>query len=181
MTVAEHVERYLGRMDQGWAVSDPAGVQVALFRDRPQPGVNAFVTLGLSRHVLQMPKGDIREELLCCAGSEFSADRIAQFLGSLGDHVALTHRALLRGSVVGPGNPIIPDLPMRYVYVSAPTVLPDSFEQFDESVPATVFPWVIPIYDYEADFVRTNGWSSFEDLLEAREPDLYDLARVCLV
>jgi succinate dehydrogenase flavin-adding protein (antitoxin of CptAB toxin-antitoxin module) len=39
----------------------------------------------------------------------------------------------------------------------------------------------VPISTEEADIVRTHGWSEFEDLLEAQDPDLFDLNRPSVV
>ena len=63
------------------------------------------------------------------------------------------------------------------VYCTIPVFFDDDFCAYEESSPPTVMVWVLPIYKSEADYIEANGWESFEDLLEEKDPDLCSLER----
>jgi hypothetical protein len=182
MSVVEHLERYLGPIAEGWSLRDSdTGIQVVRFADKPDPGVATLTTLGLSRHTLDMPRDrTVRQELLMVIGSEADATAAAAALLSLAVPLAATHRALLRGEVVGPGNPVIEESPMNAWYVTRPTIFPDGLATYVGSEPPTVVVWMIPIYPEEAAYARAKGWSAFEDRFEALQPDLFNLQRHAL-
>jgi hypothetical protein len=150
---------------------------VVRFPDRPEPGVVTYSTLGLSKQALAMPGGrEVRQELVFAAHDRYPADAIASFLLSFAEYIR-SRRALLRGDVVGPADPIIPGAPMTAVYASLPVVWPDGFATDRASTPPTVLVWLIPLRSEEAAQVKTGGWNAFEDRLEASDPDLFDLDR----
>jgi hypothetical protein len=182
MSVAEHLERYLGPIAEGWSLRDSdTGIQVVRFDDKPDPGVSTLSTLGLSRHTLGMPRDrTVRQEILMVIRSEADLEAAAAALLSLAMPLAATHRAFLRGEVVGPGNPVIEGSPMNAFYATRPTVFPDGLATYEGSEPPTVVVWMIPIHSKEAAFARVNGWSDFEDRLEALQPDLFNLQRHAL-
>lgn len=179
MSIVEHLEAHLGTIAGGWSrKSETQSLQVVRFADRPDPSVSTFATLGLSRHVLAMPRErEVRQELLFAAHDRYPADRIASFLLSFAEYVGDRHRALLRGDVVGPADPLIPGVAATAVYASLPVVYPDGLATFRGSEPPTVLVWLIPLLPDEAPWVKAHGWSAFEDRLEAAEPDLFDLDR----
>lgn len=179
MTLISHIENMLGQLEQGWtfrAGSSP--VQVVRFRNQPFDGVMTYVTLGLSNVLLSMPDGrEIRQELVFTAYEAFAAEEIASFLLSFCDYVLARKQALLRGDVVGPSAPLIPNVTVNSVYASIPVVFDESFSTYKKSSPHTVMVWLVPLLKEEANFVRANGWSHFEDVLELENPDLMELNR----
>ena len=86
-------------------------------------------------------------------------------------------RALLRGDVVGPGPPLIPGARSNAVYAGIPVLHEEGLATYSGSRPPTVFVWVVPVHGVEAELVRAQGWSRFEDLLEQRNPDFGNLDR----
>ena len=173
-----HLERHLGRMSGGYTAGT---IQVGSFRDIPQPGVTTLVTLGLSKHILRTPRGkNLRQELVTTAATKHDADRLGGFLSSLAESLARSHRAVLRGELLGPSESIA-GTNMRSAYATVPSLFPEEFGQLDGTDPDTVFAWIIPVTDDEATFVRGHGWSRFETALEAREPDLFNLERASVV
>jgi hypothetical protein len=166
-------------MDFGWTLPESSnGVQVVRFRGRPVATASTCVTIGLSRHILQMPGGrEVRQELAFTAYDHFNAEGIASFLLTFSDHIVKKHAALLRGQVVGPSDPIISGISLNAVYVAIPVLFDDSFATFDNTSPPTVFVWALPLHTSEANYVRYNGWNALEDLLEEKDPDLLDLNR----
>lgn len=177
--VIRHVEGFLGSISAGFKVSD--SLLVAEFEDAPELKVNSYVTFGLSNHVLSLPNGrEVRQELVGAVGTEFGNGALASFLGTLAESLLISHRALLRGQLLGPGESIAGTI-MRHGYVAVPTFLPDEFGQIEGTNPDTVFAWVIPVTDREAGYIREHGWDTFSDLMESIEFDVYDLSRSSIV
>ena len=179
MTLISHIENTLGQLEQGWSFREGSSpVQVVRFRNQPFDGVVTYVTLGLSNILLSMPRGrDVRQEFVFTAYEKFSAEEIASFMLSFCDYILARNQALLRGDVVGPSAPLIPNVAVNSVYASIPVVFDERFSTYKESSPHTVMVWLIPLLKEEADFVKANGWSQFEDVLERENPDLMELNR----
>jgi hypothetical protein len=179
VSLIDHLERSLGKISGGWNLPGKDGaLQVVRFLDQPNVGVSTYVTLGVSRAVLPLGNGrEVRQELLISAHDEFDPEQVASFLLTFSEYFLNQRRALLRGDVVGPSSPLIPGAEVVAVYASLPTMFGDEFWTFSGSTPPTVLVWLIPVHDEEVAFIKANGWSAFEDLLEARNPDLCDLRR----
>jgi hypothetical protein len=57
----------------------------------------------------------------------------------------------------------------------------DDFCIYDGSTPSTVMVWVLPIYHSEVEYIATNGWGHFEDMLEEKDPDRCSLERDAVI
>jgi hypothetical protein len=183
MKIVEHLESYLGAIRGGLAEKGgTSGVQVLYFEEHPNSRDIIFTTLGLSNHVLAL-RGDrnVRQELVYCTDHTSEYDRIASNLLSVAEAMISDHRALLRGSVI----PICKGLPgasgFTHFYCAIPVFLPDGFETNTSTDPPTVFVWLAPLFKSEAEFVATNGWDEFEDLLERSGLDLCSVHRHSLL
>lgn len=174
-----HVEESLGKLDSGWSFEKGSNqIQVARFANQPFEGATTYVTLGLSNNLLPMPQGrEVRQELVFTAYDNFPAEQIASFMLTFCDYILSRKRALLRGDVVGPSDPIIPGVAANAIYAAIPVVFNERFHTYNDSSPPTVMVWLLPLVGEEASFVKQNGWNQFEDLLEAEDPDLWDLNR----
>ena len=179
MSLIEHIESRLGTIDKSWKLTDSSsGLSVATFPEKPVEEAVTYVTLGLSHHILEMLEGrTVRQELVFAAWKGFPSGDIASFLSTFCEFIISKHQALLRGDVVGPTTPIIADSSLTAVYSSPPVIFEDGLDLYSKSTPPTILVWVIPIHAVEAEFVKTSGWSKFEDLLESEDPDLLDLRR----
>lgn len=123
----------------------------------------------------------IRQELIFTAYRSFDGRKIASFLSTFAESIISMNRALLRGEVIGPSAPIIPTSLHHSVYVAIPMIFDEQFFVLKDTVPETVFPWIISLHEQEAAYVRSNGWSKFEDLLEHANPELWDLQRPSMI
>jgi hypothetical protein len=92
-----------------------------------------------------------------------------------------SHKALVRGQVIGPAGPIMAGATVEAFYCSSPSAYPDELAEFAGSTPVTVFIWLIPITHEESHYVWERGWSAFDDLLVAHNPDVWDLERASIV
>lgn len=183
MHLLDHIENHIGIIDEGWKLQPSlSGIRVVSISGKPSNKVVTFITLGLSEHILPMPDGrEVREELIFSSYEDSPKEMIVSFLLTFSNFIVTKHQALLRGDVVGPSDSIIPGISLCAVYSSIPVIYDDTFATFTETVPPTIFVWLIPIYKEEAEFIGINGWSQFEDILEAKDPDLFDLKRERIV
>lgn len=68
---------------------------------------------------------------------------------------------------------------LEALYCAVPVYFSRPLHTFGESSPVTIFVWLLPITRDEANFVKSRGWSMFEEELARRNPDLRsDTARV---
>lgn len=178
--IIHHIERYLGQMERGW--STPAqskhSFSVAQFKDQPVVGLHTYATIGLSHHQLKLSEHKkVRQELLISISSQVNETHIAEILLKLGDLILSKHSGILRGEVLGPGKPLFDNSDLNALYATCPVYFPDAFSTYKESSRETVFVWLIPIYQCEANYITDYGWDKFEDLLEQKDPDLWDINR----
>lgn len=183
MNIIEHLEGHLGEISRGWKDPvSPSGIRVVSFKDQPFEDIITYSTLGLSNTILPMNNGkSIRQELVFSAYRNFNNERIASFLSTFAEYLISINRALLRGDYIGPEAPIVLGTLLNSVYSAIPVIYKDSISVFDHTSPPTVIAWVIPIHEKEANYIRANGWSKFEDLLEEEDPELWDLTRSPIV
>jgi hypothetical protein len=182
-TLPEHIAAYLGRVEDAWHLeTETPGLEVVKTSNHPVRGACAYATLGLSNTVLRMPGSrTVRQELVFATYERFSAPDIASFLLTFGASILSLGEALLRGDMIGPQNPLIPGVSATSVYCTAPVPFDERLATYDGSDPPTVFVWILPATSDEAEFVMRNGWRKFEELLESREPDLWDMNRPSVV
>ncbi|OPZ81280.1 MAG: Suppressor of fused protein (SUFU) [bacterium ADurb.Bin429] len=174
------VEAILGPITQGWKCTDD--VFIVRFDNQPFAQAKTFATLGLHRHLLQSGEREYRQELLFCAWDDESDEALCRFLAQFVYNVILRdHQPLLRGEVVGPSSPLLPESAMTAVCASIPVVFDEQLTVYRETTPPTVFVWLIPIRTEEAQFIHQQGWDAFEERLEAANPDLLDFQRQTVV
>lgn len=106
--------------------------------------------------------------------SRYADDDLSKLLFHLAEPISVKEKALVRGELVCLGHPIIRGSMCSHLYVSMPVLMPDEFNTYAGSDPPTVFAWLFPIGDSEADFVRERGWIAFEDEVEKQDPNLLD-------
>jgi hypothetical protein len=178
-----HLERHLGPIARGWAPGGgQTGVHVCLFEDRPVPSTVTYATLGLSRHVLNLPRGrEVRQELLLSVADGFADDDLSKLLAYVAEGLLREHHALLRGQVLPLGRPVSRASRCNSLYVAPPVVFPDELATCTDTLPPTVFAWLVPIHAAEAALVSQLGWNEFEDRLERVDPNLFDLERSSVV
>ena len=119
----------------------------------------------------------MRQELLVSVDDSFDPKNVASFLVTFAEFVRGRNRALLRGDVVGPSEPLISGVRARAAYAAIPVFFDDEFATYRGSSPPTVLVWVIPLPSEDAELVKRQGWQSFEDKLETCSVDFWDLNR----
>lgn len=175
----EHIERYLGEIDQGWKDDNSSeGLQVVFFRDCPSETVTTFLSLGLSEHVLWLQEDkEVRQELVFSVYSLPNSELVVSLLMSLCEAIIGRGKAVLRGEVIPFSTALVEITRFSAVYCTIPVFFDDEFCSYEGSSPPTVMVCVLPIHQCEVEFIAANGWESFEDLLESKDPDLCSLER----
>ncbi|UMR30066.1 suppressor of fused domain protein [Massilia sp. MB5] len=178
-SVTEHLEHYLGEICHGW--SDDRSVhafQVVSFKDQPVEGIVTYSTLGLSEMELALPRGSqIRQELVLSAHESIPAEEIVHLLLTCAERLGKRGKAVLRGEVIDLSRPLVRGATTRAVYATNPTPFDDGFAEFSHVNPPVIFVLLVPVTAAEAKLIGEEGWSRFEDWLEAQDPDIWDLSR----
>lgn len=181
MSLAEHLERYLGEIEAGWS-RDAAGnempFQIVRLPRGSGSGTISFATLGLSRYPLHSPTGkEVRHELLMIVPDSWRDGPIPGLMQQVGAELLAASRPLLRGEVIGPRGELVPNSPMEAVYAAIPVYLPDSFAMYEGDDEQIAIVWLVPVTAAEAAYARARGWKKFEERLVETDPDLTDLYR----
>ncbi|GAB6264445.1 suppressor of fused domain protein [Photobacterium sp. R1] len=183
MSLIQHVENHLGPIDRGW--KDNAceeSIQIVSFLDCPGETVSTFLSLGMSHQVLGMNNTrKVRQELVFSAYTVAVPSLMVSFLMSLCEAILGRGKAVLRGEVIPLSSELAERIGFEFVYCTIPVFFEDDFYSYDETSPSTVMVWVLPIHSSEAEYIEKNGWESFEDLLEEKDPDLCSLEREAIV
>lgn len=176
-----HLEAYLGRVQKRFEPArdeDRRPFQVLSFDGMPFRESTTIVTAGLGAHVLDQPKGPaVRQELVGCAYRAEADERFAGLVDLVGRDMLQSHKAVLRGQVIGPGGPLVRGATVEALLCASPWYWPEGFERYDGMQPPVLIIWLVPITASEAAFVRERGIDAFEELVEKHEPDLLDLQR----
>lgn len=181
----DHLEQTLGPVQVGWS-KDSDGVElpfhvVSFARSSDDHSV-AYATLGLSRHTLTSPISGrrIRQELLMLAPESQESSQVVRLLVQVGEMALGSHRALLRGNVVGPAGPLVPESELTALYVTMPVYFPNEFATCPSPDGDIVISWLVPITTNEANFIAATGWGAFEERLVEENPDLGDFRRAAI-
>jgi hypothetical protein len=183
-SLVEHYEKYLGVVQHGWSRSADTlemPFQVVECRSSTFQGISAFGTVGMSRNELRSATSRkvIRQELLFIAPTAFGARNIPGLLQQIGTEAIDRGFACLRGDVIGPRGCLFEGKAFEAVYVTMPVCFPEALKTFrsDEGYDV-VIAWLVPMTLREAQYVREQGWEKFENLLEQKDPDLFDFDRL---
>lgn len=183
MSLIQHVENHLGPIDKGWKDNyTDESLQIVSFLDCPGETVTTFLSLGMSDHVLEMKNSrKVRQELVFSTYTLSISNLVASFLMSLCEAILGRGKAVLRGEVIPLSPELATKIGFEYAYCTIPVFFDDDFCSYDETSPSTVMVWVVLIHKSEAEYIKENGWESFEDLLEKKDPDLCSLERESIV
>lgn len=179
------LEQHLGEIAYGWDQDengDKLPFQVLKFNNGPSPGTCTFTTLGLSDHGFTLnDEKVVYQELVFIAYAQLGNQNIPGILMQVGKSLLYQHQALLSGEVIGPYDDLLDQTNMQALYVTSPVYFTESFHYYKGKKKTIVMAWLIPVTAGEAHFVIREGWNSFEDLLEQKDPDLVDFTRKSLI
>lgn len=171
-----HFEKHLGSIDSGWRAP---GFTIARYSQQIFGGI-PYTTLGLSRHRLTMGGSTaniVRLELFMILPGYVKKGAVAELLEWFGVNAIKHHSAPLAGDVITIPDKLMRGTNKRALYVTIPVYMPDSFAAYADDDGDVVVAWLVPIAATEADYIAEQGWSSFEAMLAAKDPDLVDVRR----
>jgi len=85
------------------------------------------------------------------------------------------HGSPLRGDVIKFKN--VADEKWIGIYFTVPLFLPEALRDFPGRKGQVAIAWAVPIYASEAQFIMDRGWESWEDILDTRYNEIFDLNR----
>ena len=184
MIFTEHIEKFLGKIVGGDSTTHPVfgTLSFPFFKNQPFDGVNTHLSLGLSKHVLQITnvkKGRI--ELLISLYDNYSNSEVTDFLLDISDEILKTHQAPLRGEIIYIKSEFLDRYDVKGFYIAHPVFFEEEFWVYENSTPDTIFIWLIPLFFEEINYIKLNGWNKFEDLLESANCDFWSLERNIIV
>ena len=179
MTIIDHLEQYLGKIEQGWKDSkSDEGIQIVAIKNSPYESVSTLSSLGMSNKELDLSETKrVRQELIFSTYSMDVSENIVSFLLSLCEAIINRKKAVLRGEVIPLSSQLEKRIGFSAVYCAIPVLFDDTFAIYAKTCPSTVMVWIIPIHQNEVDYIKNNGWEAFESLLEEADPDLCSLKR----
>ncbi|WP_433811407.1 suppressor of fused domain protein [Flavobacterium johnsoniae] len=185
MELPNHIEKYLGEMKGGDIISHPiyGKLSIVYFDNQPNDGIASFLTLGLSDHVLYLTETkDVRVELILSLYNNYPKNNIFDVLLNVSEEILIKHKAPLRGHVIKTKLHFLTNFNISGFYITHPVFFEEDFWVYENSEPSTVFLWLIPVNQREIDFIESDGWEKFEDLLEEKDDcDFWDLNRKSIV
>lgn len=179
--VFDHLVAHLGTPEGSWGVdvnADRASLQVLRFHDKPGPGIDSYVTYGVSRRLLEQRSGTpVRQEYIVCVAKERDPETAVDLLSAVGGSAAARGVALRIGEIIALEVGIGPDRRFHHLVAVAPTWFRDSFFILNTVVPPVAIAWLIPVLPDEVAFADMRGSDAFEDALIQADPDVHDLER----
>lgn len=178
-----HLERRLGKLVYGWSSGpdgEPLPFQVARFEGGRSGEVLSFATIGLSQSPATSPVSGrpLRLELVLSVHEWIGERNLPAVLQQVGRTMLATGDAIVRGEVIEMEGNVVSGAGPSALYATLPVYFDDAFATCrceDGSDVAIV--WLVPVYPSEVALIRAEGWDAFEDLVERRDPDLWDPTR----
>ena len=163
--------------------SEPLSVDVLECADRPQDGVTAYATIGLSDYPMYDDDGSefpTRVEFVGACASD--RDLFPNVLATAAFIVMRTNRLVYPGAV-------IPDCVSEYykratvphLFFAAPFLWDEDLQTHKFGKKTVTWLLGVPITDAEGEFLVKNGDEALEALFEREQIDIFDLRRRSVV
>jgi Suppressor of fused protein (SUFU) len=186
MGLIQHLESRFGKIVRGWSRTGEREIWPFQVVEMSGDFLNVctFTTIGLSNYGLQSPVSSkvINQEIFFQYRCQFNFNNSASVLHTIGMSVLENKRPLLRGDIIDQFDGIIFEGTLfEAFYTTVPAYYPPEFGSCPlPSSESAVICWLIPITNRERLFIKNNGWRAFEELIERKDPDFFDLGRADL-
>jgi len=147
-------------------------------RDRPQEGLTAYSTVGLSDHPMPWKDGEFPTRLELAGMCTNDVERFANVLASAA-FVIMRSQAVYHPGTVMPDGVVdaIPSSPLPHLYLTAPFLWEDTLRTLDCTSKKVSWLLAMPISQPEYAYLRQHGDRAFEALIAAHEIDVSNLDR----
>jgi hypothetical protein len=157
-------------------------VAVMTVIDCPSPGVSAYASVQLSDYPLWKSGKEFPTRIELVSASDSKNEKFPNIVASVAAHIIRNKIFVCPGSVL-PGyiSVYYKDTTVPNAYFTNPSFWEDSL--ITTNFNATTVSWLmlVPISDAEMEFIKKNGDSDFEDLLEKSDVDVFDIFRNSIV
>lgn len=178
----EHLERDLGEFTATkGAMNAETGLDFSLlqFDDRPDSGVTATVTFGVSVHVLGGRDGsERREELIVLLRRSFDQEAL-EIAANIGQYLLDEHIALVEGETIS--MPPQRGSRLDRLVATSPVPLPGRFARCNQFEPPVDLVWLLPFAESEHHIVAEHGSRDLLRWIGERRESPYDLRRTPVV
>ena len=150
--------------------------------NKAHSALRIFGTIGISDYI-QHSKTDnclAQQEYILAFEKHQACDWTIGILADVCYRLLFERNGLCRGDVIGPFGPIDRSTSLSGFYVATPFFLEEKKRAFSiDGIEKPIY-WLIPIYDSEFEFLKTEGQKKFEALLEQNAKSLTRLDRAHL-
>lgn len=157
-------------------------VDVLACSDRPQPGTTSYATLGLSDHPMRQDGDEFPVRLELVAACDSDADWFPNVISTAAFHIMRTGWLCAPGVVL---QNIVhmydQSLALRHLYFTAPSPWQGHLETVQLETKKVAWLLGVPISEAEYQFLKKLGDEKFEDLLEHRGVEIFDINRPSLL
>jgi len=165
-----------------WDDDHKSDIYVLEAADCPQKGVISYATVGLSEHPLIRNGAEFstRVELLGACGSAFPGfNRVLATVG----FCIINSKWFCAPGVIFPGvlDMYGVSVTMSDIYFANPFLWGDGFKSTQINDQTTAWLLAVPVSKQETEFAKKYGSSKLEDLLSAKDIDIYNLNRTSVV
>ena len=149
-----------------------------MFHDSPEAGIDTWLTLGLSKHVLYLPLGKaVRQEFVFSHRRSIPDSVVNSLLYYLYEDCLSRHAAYTKGQVIELPAKGVAATGVTALYCTSPVQFDDAFDVYEGTDPPTIFVCLTPITASEVLYIQENGWQPFEQRLDMENIDIYDALR----
>src|SRR6476620_9572950 len=160
--VEQHYSQFLGRFTDIYSVPLEGHTgqhyHIVEYRDCPTRGLVTLATHGLSQIHLR----DSIEEAVMILHESFISPNIITLLAAAVQVAVESNTPFAQGQVLGPAGSLVGSTTMEALFVYPPVYFPDEFKEVQHGQHTIEFPWLIPIYRSEAEWIAQYGWRAFE-------------------
>jgi len=180
----EEMESRIGPICRGWgSLPDgrPAGFQIVEFGGTAWPAT-PYSTLGLANHPLGTGSGTILQELMVFDRPQSAPFQMPILLQRLGREALSRNGPYMQGQVIGDESGLLEGSTLEGLYVGSVPRFPSQFSGCALAAGDDVtLALLAPISHAEHEYIRQQGWETFEARLAALNLDLLDPVRPSIV
>ena len=155
----------------------PLKIDILSCENQPQEGVTSYGTIGLSDSSLNWGDGEFETRIELCGAINSSVKYFPNILTSAAFNIIrskiVCHPGIYMENYV---KEYYPETKLPHLYFTSPFI----WEQLKSiTLDKKMVTWLLcfPISQTEAEFLHREGDDKFEDLLELREVDIFDINR----
>jgi antitoxin YqcF len=161
-------------------LDDPEKLSVDIMScvDRPSQGITSYATLGLSDFPMFQDENEFHVRLELLAACNTGVEWFPNMLASTAFYIMRTGWLCHPGAVLQNAiHQYAPDLRIQHLYFTAPFLWEDKLKTVQLDTKKVAWLLSVPITNAEYEYCKKNGDDNFEELLERKQVDIFDIKR----